>query len=85
MQAIITKYVPCTETKPSRVQAKCEAKTIYVEWDHSLNADQNHLEAAKTLTTKLGWSGEWVSGGTSNGFVFVCTGFCDKFKVECDK
>ena len=81
MQAIITKYISATNFKGSRIQAKCEAKTIYVEYTHELNTEQNHIEAAKMLATKLGWSGEWVNGGTANGFVFVCTRFCDKFEV----
>ena len=81
MQAIITKYIPCTNTKGSRIQAKCEAKTIYFSYDHALNAEGNHIAAAKELIKKLGWNGEWVNGGTATGYVFVCTSFCDKFEV----
>ena len=81
MQAIITKYVPCTETRGSRIQAKCEAKTIYVSYDHALNVEGNHIAAARELIKKLGWDGEWVNGGTSTGYVFVCTKYCEKFEV----
>ena len=81
MQAIITKYIPCTNTRGSRIQAKCEAKTIYFSYDHSLNVENNHIAAAKELIKKLDWGGEWVSGGTATGYVFVCTEYCEKFEV----
>ena len=81
MQAIITKYISATNFKGSRIQAKCEAKTIYVEYTHELNTEQNHIEAAKKIATKLGWNGEWVNGSTSNGYVFVCVKHCEKFEV----
>lgn len=82
MQAIITKYIPCTNTKGSRIQAKCEAKTICVGYDHALNVEGNHIAAARELIEKLGWDGEWVNGGTATGYVFVCTKYCEKFTVE---
>jgi len=81
MQAIITKYIGPTNTRGSRIQAKCEAKTIYVGYDHSLNAEGNHVAAAKELAEKLGWTGEWLNGGTASGYVFVCTGYCERFTV----
>ena len=72
MQAIITKYIPCTNTRGSRIQAKCEAKTIYFGYDHSLNAEGNHVAAARELIERLGWDGEWTYGGTATGYVFTC-------------
>ena len=81
MQAIITKYIPCTNTRGSRIQAKCEAKTIYFSYDHSLSVENNHIAAAKELIKKLNWGGEWVNGGTATGYVFVCTEYCEKFEV----
>ena len=81
MQAIITKYIPRTDTKGSRIQAKCEAKTIYFSYDYALNTEGNHIAAARELIKKLGWDGEWVKGGTSTGYVFVCTKHCEKFEV----
>ena len=36
MQAIRTRYIGPTNTRDSRIQAKCEAKTIYVSYDHAL-------------------------------------------------
>lgn len=56
MQAIRTRYIGPTNTKPSKIQAKCEAKTIYVYYDHGLNIDENHAAACAALVAKLGWN-----------------------------
>lgn len=62
MQAIVTKYISPSNVKGSRVKAACQAKSIILNWDDALNADQNHCVAAKALATKLGWFGHWVGG-----------------------
>jgi hypothetical protein len=49
MQAIRTKYCGPTNTRGSRIQASCEAKTIYVPYDHALNRDGNHRAACEEL------------------------------------
>lgn len=58
MQAIITKYHGPTNTRGSRISAKCAAGTIYVPFNHSLNPEQNHRHAADMLTKKMGWAVE---------------------------
>lgn len=77
MQAITTKFLPCTNNRESRVKAECEAGSIVVGWDHALNVDANHEAAAKRLVEKLGWShpnyGELIGGAMKRGgycFVF---------------
>jgi len=55
MQAIRTRYIGPTNTRGSRIQAKCEAKTIYVSYDHALNIDGNHAAACRKLAESLGW------------------------------
>lgn len=72
MQAIITKYHGPTNHSGGRVSAKCDAARVVVPWDHALNIDENHKAAAKSLIQKLGWTGQWVSGGVADGFVHVC-------------
>ena len=70
-QSIVTKYFGATNFKGSRIKAKCDSKTIYVNWDHDLNCGENHIEAAKELLTKLGWihsSHQLVTG--SHGHLF---------------
>jgi len=55
MQAIRTRYIGPTNTRDSRIQAKCEAKTIYMSYDHALNIDENHMVACRKLADSLGW------------------------------
>ena len=70
MQAIRTKFHGPTNSKGSRVSAKCEAKTIYVSWDHSLNSEQNHKAAAEKLRSVMGWNTPFygdIVGGEFDG------------------
>jgi hypothetical protein len=71
-QAIMTKYLCPTDTRGARVKASCEAGSVIVTWDHSLNIDQNHTRAASALAHKLGWDGP-MAGGTlaGPGYAFV--------------
>jgi hypothetical protein len=90
MQAIVTKYLPATNVRGSRVKASCQAKSIIRSWDNSLNADQNHMAAAKELATMLGWNyGDWVGGWPPDGkgSVWVCTDARndERFTVETTK
>ena len=55
MQAIITKYLPATETKGSRFKATAEAGSVVVPYDHALDTEGNHIAAAKALCKKMGW------------------------------
>jgi hypothetical protein len=74
-QAIVTKYLPVTNSRPSRVKATCDAGSVIAEWDHALNIDQNHARAAEKLADKFGWKGAWYQGAMprgAGGFAFVC-------------
>lgn len=72
-QAIVTKYIPCTNFRPSRVKAKCQAGSVTVSWDHALDSLGNHANAARTLCERFGWSGRWEAGAGADtgGYVFV--------------
>jgi hypothetical protein len=72
-QAITTSYRGPTDSKGSRVIARCEAKRISVPWDYALDAGANHAAAALQLMDQLGWSekSDLVMGGTREGYVFV--------------
>lgn len=70
-QAIVTKFVASSRTKPCRMRASCEAKSIYVPYDHGMDAVDNHRIACETLLRALGWRGTYVPGGTSLGTVWV--------------
>lgn len=72
MQAITTKYLSPTNTKGSRIKATCGAGSITVYYDHSFNISENHDSACKALLSKLNWSGHYIGGGYSNGYIYVC-------------
>lgn len=67
MQAIETKYIPVTNTKPSRIKAICDAGTLVVSWDYGLSIEENHQSAAQELINKLGWNKEFISGQLKSG------------------
>ena len=73
-QAIITKFIPCTNHRGSRVKAFCDAGNLTMNWDHALNVDENHERVAKALANKLGWEWHHIGGSLSSsmgGYVFV--------------
>lgn len=67
MQAIVTRYLPAVGSKGSRIKASSAAGQITVPFDHSLNSETRHAQAAIALCKKLNWSGEMVSGEMPNG------------------
>lgn len=70
MQAIRTKYHGPTNTRGSRISAKCGAGSISVSYDYALNIDGNHRAACDALVKKLGWdTGEYADmvGGEFDG------------------
>ena len=73
MQAITTTYHGPTDTRGSRITARCEAGSITVPYDHS--AYDAHTVAFVALVKKLGWQdhGTWYEGHTKNGNVYVCS------------
>jgi hypothetical protein len=73
MKAIITKYMPASNFKPSRVKATAEGvKSIVLPWDYSLATEDNHLWAALKLCDSLGWKNALVSGALPDqtGYAF---------------
>lgn len=76
MQAIRTKYCGPTNTRGSRIQASCEAKTIYVPYNHALNSDANHRAACEELMLAMGWTADksttysGMVGGSHGGAMY---------------
>lgn len=80
-QAIETRYIPASSTKPARVKAIAHAGTVMMSWDHELNAEANHARVAMALVRKYGWIPEkgkfpatWAAGAlpsNRSGYVFV--------------
>ena len=55
---IRTAFIGPTDHKGSRVTARFARDNettyrVYVEWDHSIDAEQNHFRAAQTLLNKF--------------------------------
>ena len=53
MQAIITTYKPATNTRGSRILARCTRGSISVSYDHSLDNCANHIAAAQALVNRF--------------------------------
>lgn len=80
MQAIVTKYLPCTNTKGSRIKAFCDAGSITIPYPHELSGMAVYRKAAEMLLEKLEWDkreyGKLLGGGapqhgTNIAYVFV--------------
>lgn len=72
MHAIITKYLPATNTLGSRIKATAYAGSVTIAYDYS--GDACHRRAAQALCEKMGWpSDNWIEGGApdNSGFAFV--------------
>lgn len=79
MQAITTKFVAPTNTKGTRISAKCVAGTITVPYEYAGSEEDAHKIAAYALVKKLGWDkdncGKLATGQQHNGnYVHVFTG-----------
>lgn len=68
MIAILTRYLPPTNYRGSRVAVRSgNGHRMIVSWDHELDVSGNHRAAALALCRKMGWTGDLASGGTENG------------------
>jgi hypothetical protein len=52
-QAIETKYLPATDYKGSRIKATCDRGSLTVSFNHDLDANENHIAAAKALVAQF--------------------------------
>ena len=72
MQAIITKFLPCTNTKGSRIKATCQAGSIIIDYPHELSGMNCHAKAAYALLSKMHWNYKLVGGQLpSHDYAFV--------------
>lgn len=82
--SIVTKYLPPTNYKGSRVIAKTTSGLRkIVSWKYNLDAEENHILAAKEFADKMGWKGEWHGGAIDgSSYVFVENHEKPAFTVE---
>ena len=74
-EAITTKHHGPTRTRHSRSSAtSASGVRIYVPYSYDLSGktiDECHDQAAEALCTKLGWTGQMISGNNITGNVYV--------------
>lgn len=71
-QAIITRTIPATNTKPTRVLARAAGgMSVYSSWNDAAGIFGSHEAAAIKLCKKLDWHGTLVPGGLKDGYVFT--------------
>lgn len=76
MKAILTKCLPATDTKPTRIKAYTEGgNSITVSWSECDASNRTQAEAhgyaARKLAEKMHWPGVLLGGGTVEGYCFV--------------
>jgi hypothetical protein len=67
MQAIVTKYIPPTDTKGPRIKATAMAGSVIIRYDHELDHDEPFRKAAQALCDKFGWDWKLIGGGLPDG------------------
>lgn len=75
MQAIITKYLPATNSRGSRIKATCSSGSVTIPYPYELSGQAVHRAAAEALVAKLfpGTTAALLGGGLPDGrsvFVF---------------
>lgn len=72
-QAIATRFLGPTNTKPSRIKAKAWGGSIIIPYPYDLGLEAAHRVAAEALMKKMGWTGTYAQGGgaSGEGYVFV--------------
>ena len=68
MQSIHVKYLPCTDTKGSRIKATCAAGSLTISYPHELSGQAVYRAAAEALAQKLGWTGPYY-GDLHGGYL----------------
>lgn len=77
MKAIVTKYLPATDRKESRIKATAEGvKSITIPYPHELSDEDAHRKAAEAICVRQGWpiqgTQKLVGGGLpdQSGYAF---------------
>ena len=82
MKAIVTKYLPCSSSRGSRIVASDEdGNRISIPYPHELSGADVHAKAATALCQKMSWSGSLIGGATKSGYAFVFTNSTKPYEV----
>ena len=80
MKAILTRYLPATNYRGSRIKASAEGvPSLTIGYPHEYNTSKAHGHAAKLLRDRQGWNTRMVGGGLPNG------DYCWCFDVDWDE
>jgi hypothetical protein len=73
MQAIVTKYLPPSNTRGSRIRATADAGSVTILFPADIDGQAAHRVAAQALADKLGWGRKYLGGSLpdNTGYVFV--------------
>lgn len=68
-QTITTKVIPCTNTRPTRIKATCDAGSVTLSYNYG---GYEHEHAVRMLCEKLNWDyRNYYGGQTKDGVVWV--------------
>jgi len=82
MKAIVTTYKGPSNVRGSRIIASDEdGNRVIVHYDPALNSEENHITAARSLCSKMGWTGTLHGGHLKHGMVFVWSDRQTAFKA----
>lgn len=73
-QAIVTRFLPPTNTKGARVKATAKGGSVTLAWDHERDEYGNHTRAVFALVHRLEWNRRqrYASGVLPNGDMVWC-------------
>lgn len=78
-QAIVTRYLHCTNYKGSRIKAYCDRGSITINCPHELSGYERHAFAFRALLAKFHKEdGNETSWGPAESY--VCGGLPDKLR-----
>jgi len=59
MQAILTRYLPITSSRGSRIKAIAAAGSVTIPYPHELDTESAHRAAALALRERLDWTADY--------------------------
>jgi hypothetical protein len=72
MQAIRTRYYGPTDSRGSRIIARCGGGSVTMPYSYALNTEGNHAAAAQLLLQKLNWARVYFGGCFNGDYYWVC-------------